>query len=73
MKITEQGDGIVQGAGCGQVVAESPSDKATFQPRPEGSGLARGWSGSEAFQAGAAARAEPGKPKKQKCRNPLTF
>lgn len=51
MKITEQGDGIVQGAGCGSVVGQSFSEEATFQLRPEGNGLAKGWSGSEAFQA----------------------
>lgn len=73
MEITEQGDGIVQRAGCGWVVGKSLSEEATFQLRPEGSGLAKGWSGSEAFQAGEAARAEPGKFKEQKCCNSLTF
>lgn len=73
MKITEQGDGMVQGAGCGSVVGESFSEEATFQLRPEGSGLAKGWSGSEAFQAGEAARAEPGKFETRKCCNSLTF
>lgn len=64
-KITEQSDGLVQGAGCGWVVGESLPEEATFPLRPEGSGLAKGWSGSEALQAGEAARAEPGKVKKQ--------
>lgn len=42
MKIIEQGDGIVQGAGCGSVVGESSSEEATFQLRPEGNGLVKG-------------------------------